>query len=138
MTLRELFIQELIAQLSSAPAFPAMVERSINVAFTREESPVLVIHRGSEEIEADLCGETIRECEILASVITRSDVPDQQADSVMEVAHPLIVAYTSDHLLQIWEVGTNAPLFAGADSLACMLTTRYKVQYRTATASLNS
>jgi len=138
MTLRELFIDELMALLSAAPAFPAMVERSINIAFTREESPVLVIHRGSEDIEADLCGETIRECEILASVITRSDVPDQQADSVMEIAHPLIMAYTSDHLLQIWEVGTNAPLFAGADGMACMLTTRYKVQYRTETASLTA
>ena len=136
MTLRELFMQELAALLSAAPSFPATVERSINIAFTREESPVLVIHRGGEDIEADMCGETIRECEILASVITRNDVPDQQADSVMEIAHPLIMGYTSNHLLQVWELGTNAPLFAGADGLACMLTTRYKLQYRTETASL--
>src|SRR5450830_1851594 len=115
MTLRETFIQELMALLSGAPSFPAQVERSLSVAFSREESPVLVIHRGAEDVESDLSGETIRECEILVSVITRSDVPDQQADSIMEAAHPLLMAYQADNLLQIWEVGTNAPIFANTD-----------------------
>lgn len=138
MTLREIFIQELMALLSAAPSFPAQVERSIAVAFSRDESPVLVIHRGAEGVEADLSGEAIRECEILVSIITRSDVPDQQADSVMEAAHPLLMAYQSDSLLQIWEEGTNAPMFANADAQACMLTTRYRVQYRTDRLSLSA
>ena len=138
MTLREIFIQELMALLAATPSFPAQVERSIAVAFSREESPVLVIHRGAEGVEADLSGEAIRECEILVSVITRSDVPDQQADSIMEVAHPLLMAYRADNLLQMWEVGTNAPIFANTDGQACMLTTRYRAQYRTDTLSLSA
>lgn len=138
MTLRETFIQELMALLTAAPSFPAQVERSLSVAFSRDESPVLVIHRGAEDVESDLSGETIRECEILVSVITRSDVPDQQADSIMEAAHPLLMAYRADNLLQIWEVGTNAPMFANTDGQACMLTTRYRAQYRTDTLSLSA
>ena len=138
MTLREIFIQELMALLAAAPAFPAQVERSLSVAFSRDESPVVVIHRGDEGVDGDLSGEVIRECQILVSVITRSDVPDQQADSVMEAAHPLLMSYRAEALLGIWEVGTKAPMFASADSQACMLTTQYIVQYRTDRLSLSA
>ena len=138
MTLRETFIQELMALLAAAPAFPAQVERSLSVAFSREESPVLVIHRGDEGVDGDLSDEVIRECQILVSVITRSDVPDQQADSVMEVAHPLLMSYKAEALLGIWEDGSKAPMFANTDSQACMLTTQYRVQYRTDRLSLSA
>lgn len=138
MTLREIYIQGLIAALEAIPGFPAKVERSLSIAFSREESPVLVIHRGAEEIENSLGGDTDRHCEILVSIIARSDVPDQLADEVMELAHPAIMAYQAAGLLQMQEMGTNAPVFAAADRHACMMTTRYRIQYCTDRLSLSA
>ena len=137
MTLREMYIQGLIAALQGVPDFPAHVERSLTVAFSRQESSVLVVHRGAEELENSLGDGTDRTCAILVSVISRSDVPDQVADAVMEAAHPVIMAYQAAGLLQMREMGTNAPVFSNADSQACMMTTRYSIMYCTDRLSLS-
>ncbi len=137
MTLREVYIQGLIAKLSAASGFPASVERSISIAFSREESPVVVVHRGSESLENTLGSDTYRSCEILVSVITRNDAPDKIADDIMEVAHPLVMTYQAAGLIQMEELGTNAPVFSNTDSQACMMTTRYRIQYCSGRESLN-
>lgn len=136
MTLRESYIQGLMAALQAVPSFPALVERSVVVAFSRAESPVLVVHRGAEDLENTMGDDTYRTCEILVSVVARSDAPDQVADEVMEVAHPVIMAYMGARMLQMQELGTNAPVFAQADSKACLMTTRYGIQYVTDRLSL--
>jgi hypothetical protein len=138
MTLRESYIQGLIALLAAIPAFPAGVTRSMSVAFSREESPVLIVHRGAEDIENSLGDDTDRRCEILVSVVSRGEAPDQEADEVMEVAHPAIMQFRAAGIVLIEEIGTNAPVFAGADGNACMVTTRYKVHYCTDRLSLSA
>jgi hypothetical protein len=135
-TRRETFIQAIIAALEGAPGFPAAVERSVTRAFTRQESPVLVVHRGGEDVNDALNTSVYRSCEVLVSVITRSDVPDQVADEIMEAAHPVIMAYRADGIMKILEAGTNAPVFSQADAQACLLTTRYTIQYTTSRRSL--
>ena len=137
MTLRETYIQGLLAALRAVPNFPAQVERSLSIAFSREESPVLVVHRGAEELENSLGSDTDRSCAILVSVISRSDVPDQVADDVMEVAHPVIMAFQLAGIQQMQEMGTNAPVFSNADGQACMVTTRYSIMYGTDRLSLS-
>jgi hypothetical protein len=137
-TARESYIQGLIAVLEASPWFPAGVSRSVTVAFRREESPVLIVHRGAEEIENSLGDDTERHCEILASVVSRAEAPDQEADEVMEVAHPIIMQYSAPGIVLIEEVGTNAPVFAGADGGACLVTTRYKIHYCTDRLSLSA
>ena len=137
MTLRESYIQGLIALLAAVPGFPARVERSISIAFSREHSPVLIVHRGAEDLQNTLGDDTDRQCEILVSVVSRSDVPDCVADDVMEVAHPLIMAFQSAGILQMEEIGTNAPVFSNTDGQACMMTTRYKIHYCTDRLSLS-
>jgi hypothetical protein len=138
MTLRESYIQGLIALLSGTVGFPAKVDRSISIAFTREESPVLVIHRGAEDVENDLGDDTERQCEILVSVISRSNAPDSEADDVMDVAHPLVMGYAGTGILQVEEVGTNAPLYSNTNGMACMITARYRIQYSTSRLSLSA
>lgn len=138
MTLRETYIQGLIAQIEAISWFPAGVTRSMSVAFNREESPMLIIHRGSEDIENSLGDDTDRQCELLASVVSRAEAPDQEADEVMEVAHPIIMQYRAPGIVLIEEVGTNAPMFAGADGAACMMTTRYRIHYSTSRLSLSA
>jgi len=138
MTARESYIQGLIAWLQAVPAFPAGVDRSMSVAFRREESPVLIVHRGAEDIDNSLGDDAERHCEILVSVVSRGDAPDQEADEVMEVAHPAIMQFGAPGIYLVEEVGTNAPVFAGADGNACMVTTRYKIHYSTDRLSLTA
>lgn len=138
MTLRESYIQGLIDLLTGTVGFPAGVERSITRAFTREESPVVIVHRGGEDLENTLGRITDRHCEILVTVLSRSDVPDADADEVMEIAHPLIMGFTAPGVELVQEVGTNAPLFSNANGQACMLTARYKILYSTDRRSLSS
>ncbi|HEY9145263.1 MAG TPA: hypothetical protein VIN36_01125 [Thiobacillus sp.] len=137
-TLRETYIEGLMAVLEAVPGFPAGVHRSISVAFRREESPVLVVHRGGEDVANSLGDDTDRFCEILVSVISRGDTPDRDADAVMELAHPAIMQFLAPGLIQMEEVGTNAPVFSNADGHACMMTTRYKVHYCTDRLSLSA
>lgn len=138
MTLRETYIQGLIAALTGTVGLGAEVGRSIVVAFARPRGSVLVVHRGGEELENTLGDDTERHCEILVSVITRSDVPDQVADQVMEIAHPVIMGYQAAGMIQMQEMGTNAPVFANTDGQACMLTSRYRIQYSTDRLSLSA
>jgi hypothetical protein len=137
MTARESYIQGLIALLELIPWIPAGVHRSMSVAFSRQESPALIVHRGAEDIENSLGDDTDRHCEILVSVVSRAEAPDQEADEVMELAHPAIMQFRAPGIVLIEEVGTNAPVFANADGQACMLTTRYKVHYCTDRLSLS-
>lgn len=132
MTLREQYAGELAALLAAAPGFPAAVERSLAAAIEREKGRVLVVHRGGEKLERSAAGASWRECEMRFSVITRGDVPEKDADDVMEVAHPLIMTFKSTNLIDVREVKTDEPKFANADGKACMITTHYLLRYRTA------
>ena len=138
MTLRETYIQGLIDMLAAIPQFPANVHRSMLVAFEREESPALVVHRGAEDLENSLGDDTDRQCEILVSVVSRGRTPDRDADEVMEAAHPAIMQFSAPGIVLIEETGTNAPVFANADGQACMVTARYKIHYSTSRLSLSA
>jgi hypothetical protein len=138
MTLRETYIQALIALFKATPGFPAMVERSLVVAFAYEEGSVVVVHRGKEDPDNSMTGVTDRTCEILISVITRSAVPDQVADEVMEVVHPLVMHFTAANLMRVLEGQTDEPKFSGTDTSACLMATHYTLLYRTIPDSLSA
>jgi hypothetical protein len=138
MTLRETYIEGLMDAMKAFAGFPAGVERSISIAYTREESPVLVVHRGEETLENSMGDDTDRQCEILVSVISRGDTPEVDADDVMDVAHPLIMQYQGAGILQVEELGTKAPLYSNTDGMACMVTARYRIQYSTSRLSLSA
>ena len=137
MTLRESYIQGLIDMLAAVPGFPAQVHRSMSVAFSRDESPALIVHRGAETLENSLGDDTDRQCEILVSVVSRSDTPDREADQVMELAHPAIMQFTALGIVLVEETGTNTPVFANTDGQACLLTARYTIHYCTDRLSLS-
>lgn len=137
MTLRESYIQGLIDLLTAIPDLPAAVHRSMTIAFSREESPALIVHRGTETLENSLGSDTDRQCEILVSVVSRGDTPDRDADEVMEVAHPAIMQFTAPGIVLVEETGTNAPVFANADGQACLVTARYTIHYCTDRLSLS-
>lgn len=134
MTKRETLIQNLLAMFRAMPAFPAKVERSLIRAYTREESPVLVIHRGTETANYETYGVVDRTCEIMVSILIHSQNPEQDADEIMEIVHPAMMGYTNDPNVQILDVTegmAETPVFAREDRSAVMLTTRYQFKYRT-------
>ena len=65
-------------------------------------------------------------------------MPDQLADEIMELAHPVIMAYRAAAMVEMGELGTNAPTFAQGDAQACLLTTRYGIKYTTGRRSLSA
>lgn len=137
MTLRETYIQGLISLLEVIPWFGANVTRSMSVAFSREESPMVIVHRGAEDVENSLGDDTDRHCEIRVSVLSRADAPDQEADEVLERAHPVIMQFQAPGVILVVEVGTDEPRFAGADGSACVVTTRYRIHYSSSRLSLS-
>jgi hypothetical protein len=136
MTLRESYIQALLDLFRDASGFPATPERSLKAAFSREEGTIIVVHRGKEFQEDAVLGYADRHCEVLVSVISRDEAPDRVADDVMEIAHPLIMNFCSEKLVDVVEGPTDQPLFSNVDPSACVVTTHYVLRYRTQSDSL--
>lgn len=137
-TLRETYLDALVAMVKAIPNFPAIVDRSVIAAFAIEDSDVVVIHRGKEDTDHGMAGVVDRSCEILVSVITRNSVPERQADALMEQLHPLIIRFAAAGVIDVSDGSTDAPKFADADGKICMITTHYVLQYRTASDSLST
>jgi hypothetical protein len=137
-TKREQYLDTLVALIKAVPDFPALVDRSIISAFAVEDSDVVVIHRGKEEPSHGMLGMADRTCEVLVSVITRSAVPERQADALLEMLHPLLIGFAAEGVIDVTEGVTDAPKFADADGKICMITTHYFMLYRTLAASLCS
>jgi hypothetical protein len=135
-TKREFYLDALVALVKALSNFPAVVDRSIISAFTIEDSDVVVFHRGKEDPDHSMLGVADRTCEILVSVITRSTVPERQADALLEVVHPLVINFAAAGVIDVTDGTTDAPKFADADGKICMITTHYFLQYRTASNSL--
>jgi len=139
MTLRETYIEALIALFGATTGFPAQVERSIVKAISRAEGSTVVVHRGGEPApDNSMLGVIDRTCEILVSVVTRDDTPDKIADEIMEVVHPLVMTYSTAGIIDVWEGQTDTPKFSNTNGQACLLTVHYFIKYRTSPNSLST
>lgn len=136
-TLRETYIEGLMSAFQ-ASGVSAKVERSLDVAFSREDGDVIIVHRGKEDPDNSVYGITDRMCDIMVSVLTRAAAPDKRADEIMVELHPLVVGYTADGIIDILEGQTDPPKFANTDGRACLITTHYTFHYRTAANSLSA
>jgi hypothetical protein len=139
MTTRLLTILDgIYAAVEAVPDFPAGLERSTVRAFTREQSPMLVMHLGREVVSSDSpfpMADRMRE--ILCSVHARGEQPDVEAEGVFEALQPLIMRFTAPGVIQIDEASTDEPKFRGADLSAVIITKRFVVTYRTLADSLS-
>ena len=137
MTLRDLYVDRLVDLFNTTPGFPAEAGRSLPEAFDREEGSMLVIHLGNEVTVRTIGDSAERNCEIRFSTITRGSVPEKVAGDIMQIAHPLIMAFSAPNLMHVKEVKTDEPKFANGDGRACMITSHYLFVYRTAVNSLS-
>ncbi len=135
ITLREKHTQA-IFQAVQALNLPALVDRSVVNAWSVEDQDVVVIHRGKERPDEDQYGVTDRLCEILISVVTRAAIPDQRVDTLMLQIHPIIMQYSAEGVIDVSEGETEAPKFADQSGQVAMITTHYRLIYRTSGTSL--
>lgn len=137
-TRRETYIQQLVDLFKNTAGFPAEVSRTLEDGFSREEGKILVVHRGGETLNSSVSGSGLRDCEIRLSTLTRGDSPEEGSDSVLEIAHPLIMAFKPAGLVQVKELRTDEPKFGGGDGKVCLITVHYVFRYNTAANTLSA
>ncbi|HYD79841.1 MAG TPA: hypothetical protein VEC06_08530 [Paucimonas sp.] len=136
-TLRETFVKQILdLQTPALVAINAKTERSLKAAISAEDGDTLVVHRGAEELRDQVLGATDCFVEILLSVVTHDDAPDAAADAVMEVAHPIVMAYTHGAIIDIQQGNTDEPKYT--NGRACVVTTHYLIHYRRSESSLSA
>ncbi|MGU4696858.1 hypothetical protein [Burkholderia cepacia] len=139
-TMRERFIDQLMAALSAEPSLRdtgVVVERSLFAAFASNEPRVLVVHRSSDPVVEENIGVTTRECGVALSAVVHADAPDREADVMFEVTHPLVMRFQADGLIGIREAGTDEPQAGDADGGVGVVTMRYLFLYQTRAGHLD-
>jgi hypothetical protein len=137
-TLREQYLDAIVAQIKLIPGLAAVVDRSLSSAFSTDDDDVIVIHRGKEDVDNDMYPVADRSLEVKVSIVTRNAVPERIADALIEQVHPRLIAFSPAGVTDVAEIGSDEPKYGGADGQTCMLTTRYRLLYRTQANSLTN
>jgi hypothetical protein len=138
-TKREQILAAVDTLLAATAGATGRVYRSRQEAFSRNESPSVVIEPGPSTAAA----EPVSTCKIdhaltlVIAVYARGTIPDQVADPVVQSIHGLLMADRSlgGLVMDIWPM-SRAPEFERAESAAVCEVLTYRVQYRTSIEDL--
>lgn len=139
-TRREQILAAVATTLASASGVNGRVYRSRQEAFSRSESPSVIVEPGPESSGP----EPVSTCKIdhtltlVVAVYARGTIPDQVADSVVQSVHSLLMADRSINglAMDIWPLSRD-PQFEAADSPAVVEVLTYQVRYRTSITDLS-
>jgi hypothetical protein len=140
-TKREQILAAVDTLLAATAGATGRVYRSRQEAFSRAESPSVVIEPGPSTSSP----EPVSTCKIdtvftlVVAVIARGTVPDQVADPVVKSVHSLLMADRSlgGLVMDIWPM-SRTPEFERAESAAVVEVLTYRVQYRTSIEDLGA
>ena len=140
-TRREQILSAVATTLANASGANGRVYRSRQEAFSRSESPSVIIEPGPEPKSA----EPVSTCKIdhsltlTVAVYARGLIPDQVADPVVESVHSLLMADRSlgGLVMDIWPLDRN-PEFDAAEGAAVVEVLSYRVRYRTSVTDLSA
>jgi hypothetical protein len=140
-TKREQILAAVNTLLAATAGATGRVYRSRQEAFSRAESPSVVIEPGPSTSSP----EPVSTCKIdhlftlVIAVIARGTVPDQVADPVAKSIHSLLMADRSlgGLVMDIWPM-SRTPEFDRAESAAVVEVLTYRVQYRTSITDLGA
>jgi len=140
-TKREQILAAVDTLLAATAGATGRVYRSRQEAFSRAESPSVVIEPGPSTSSP----EPVSTCKIdtvftlVVAVIARGTVPDQVADPVVKSVHSLLMADRSlgGLVMDIWP-RSRTPEFERAESAAVVEVLTYRVQYRTSIEDLGA
>jgi hypothetical protein len=138
-TKREQILDAVDTLLAATTGATGRVYRSRQEAFSRNESPSVVIEPGPSTATP----EPVSTCKIdhtltlVIAVYARGAVPDQVADPVVKSIHGLLMADRSlgGLVMDIWPM-SRAPEFERAESAAVWEVLTYRVTYRTSIEDL--
>jgi hypothetical protein len=139
-TKRERIMSAVAASLVDAVGVDCRVYRSRTEAFSRNESPALVVEPGLDSAAS----EPVSTCKIdwtfqlIIAVYTRGAIPDQVADPViMSVHHRLMSDRSIGGLaMDLWPISVE-PQLASADTPALWTVLTYQIRYRSGVDDLS-
>lgn len=139
-TLREQYVETLLGLIDADPGLQQLnvqVGRSIVDALDAQHTLAVIVHLGAAAPpDRSAIGFATRQTEFLCTVITRSTTPDQAADTVLELVHPILMDFDAPALIATDEGHTDPPIFANVDGESCLRTVHYFYTYRTRSNSL--
>ncbi len=113
-----------------------LLGRSIWYAAPRKGGRVLIVSRGRDVAVDTNIGRTTRNCIVLLSAIVWSPTPDDEADEIFALSHPVVMGYSADGMLGITEGPTLEPQVGDEDGGMGILTMQYAIEYQTAPNAL--
>jgi hypothetical protein len=137
-TRRETILTAIRTQLTGTTGVGARIYRSRVEPMARQESPAIVIEPINDTAQQNTALPTLDwSLTVRVAVIVRGDVPDQQADPIVESLHSKLMAdltlggYAID--IQPQSVGFE---MVDADQPAGVISCDYLVRYRTSVTNL--
>ena len=130
MTKREEIMSAVIALLNATDGIEH-VERSLVKAYSAEETPVVVVHRGDETVNDRMIGAIDRTMDLRITVICRCENPEVAADDLMGIMHSALMTAPIPGIIEIAETGSDEPKYAERPSDGCFVQSHYSVLYRT-------
>ena len=138
-TKQEQILAAVATKLAPTTGVSGRVYRSRQEAFSRNESPAVVIEPGPD----NAAPEPASTCKIdwtftlVVAVYARGTIPDQVADPVVKSVHSLLMADRTlgGLIMDLWPLGRE-PQFAKGDLAAVLVVLSYRVRYRTSVTDL--
>ena len=138
-TKQEQILAAVATKLAPTTGVSGRVYRSRQEAFSRNESPAVVIEPGPD----NSAPEPVSTCKIdwtftlVVAVYARGTIPDQVADPVVKSVHSLLMADRSigGLTMDLWPLGRD-PQFEKGDLAAVWVVLSYRVRYRTSVTDL--
>lgn len=138
-TIREQILTAIVTALTGTTNVGTRIYRSRPEAFTRAETPALLVLWVQDPSVQDVIGYLQQSLLVRVIVMTRGAVPDQLADPIVDSVHAKIMAdQTLGGLCQdIQPQGFNNQVEEG-DKPGCFIACDYNVIYRTKLTNLSA
>ncbi len=138
-TKREQILAAVATKLAPTVGATGRIYRSRQEAFSRNESPAVVIEPGPDNAAA----EPVSTCKIdwtftlVVAVYARGTIADQVADPVVKSVHSLLMADRGLNglAMDLWPLGRD-PQFEKGDLAAVWEVLTYRIRYRTSVTDL--
>lgn len=141
-TIRETMAEGLLQALEEAPTLKGLglvFSRTLFAALDmRAAKRVLVVHHGQDQPGQESCAFLDRHAELQVTLVTRDPNPDSLSEAALALVHPVVMAFTHPSLIDINELGTDAPSYDNLGGIVSARTVHYDLQYRTSRDSLSA
>ena len=139
-TKRESILADIASSLSGTTQVDSRIYRSRVVPLSRGESPAIVVEPVSDTAQQNTSLPTLDwSLTVRVSVICRGEVPDQEADPIVEDMHSKIVEdlTAGGYAIDVQPESVNFEMI-DADQPAGVISCTYIVRYRTSVSDLSS